>query len=62
MEPAIILFSFLIVVGIVGIAILRYQDWKYKKHHPEEQEEKKPEPLNTVPASLFFLTPNYRSL
>lgn len=29
MEPAIILFSFLIVVGIVGIAILRYQDWKY---------------------------------
>ena len=25
MEPAII-FSFLIVVGIVGIAILRYQD------------------------------------
>ena len=36
MEPAIILFSFLIVVGIVGIAILRY--WKYKKQHPEEQE------------------------
>ena len=34
MEPAIILFSFLIVVGIVGIAILRYQDWKYKKQHP----------------------------
>ena len=38
MEPAIILFSFLIVVGIVVIAILRYQDWKYKKQHPEEQE------------------------
>ena len=38
MEPAIILFSFLIVVGTVGIAILRYQDWKYKKQHPEEQE------------------------
>lgn len=38
MEPAVMLFSFLIVVGIVGIAILRYQSWKYKKQHPEGQE------------------------
>ena len=32
MEPAIILFSFLIVVGIVGIAILRYQDWNTRNN------------------------------
>ena len=37
MEPAIILFSFN-CSRIVGIAILRYQDWKIQETTSEEQE------------------------
>ena len=33
---AIYLFSGLILFSIIGIAILSYREWKYKKEHPEE--------------------------
>ena len=38
MEPAIILFSFLIVVGNCRYSDIALSGWKYKKQHPEEQE------------------------
>lgn len=37
MMEAVYLFSGLIIFSIVGIAILSYQDWQYKKKHAKRK-------------------------